>query len=83
MTNLNNESSKESSPNSLPFTSISFACGGWLQFYLYGCARAIQAQGIDNPDLTYLGCSAGALAACGIVFEGKVFVSCFLSQKFN
>jgi hypothetical protein len=54
-----------------PWKSISFACGGWLQFYLYGVARGIQARGLDDPDVTYLGCSAGALAAVGLAFEGN------------
>lgn len=50
-----------------PFKSISFACGGWLQFYLYGVARALQARGLDSPEVQYCGCSAGSLAAAGIV----------------
>ncbi len=44
---------------------------GWLQFYLYGVARAIQAQGLDDPNVSYLGCSAGALAAVGLVLDGN------------
>ncbi len=47
----------------VPWPSVSFACGGWLQFYLYGVARALQARGLDSPDVQYCGCSAGALAA--------------------
>lgn len=53
-----------------PWKSISFACGGWLHFYLYGVARAIQVRGLDSPDVVYCGCSAGALAAAGLVLEG-------------
>jgi hypothetical protein len=54
-------------PESAPWTSVGFSCGGWLQFYLYGVARAIQAYGLDFPDVKYLGCSAGALASAAIV----------------
>jgi hypothetical protein len=52
-----------------PWDSMSFACGGWLQFYLYGVAKAIQAKGLDKG-VKYLGCSAGALAATGLALEG-------------
>lgn len=55
-----------------PWKSISFACGGWLQFYLYGVSRALQAQGLDDPNVTYCGCSAGALAAVGLVCDGNI-----------
>jgi hypothetical protein len=58
---------EESDP--MPWPSIGFGCGGWLQFYLYGVARAIQARGLDHPDVQYLGCSAGALACAGIVLN--------------
>ena len=60
----------DESPSSPPWKSISFAIGGWLQFYMYGVARAIQARGLDSPDVTYCGASAGALAAAGLVLEG-------------
>jgi hypothetical protein len=54
-----------------PWESMSFACGGWLQFYMYGVARALQASGLDSPStVTYCGCSAGALAAVGLAIEG-------------
>lgn len=50
---------------------MSFACGGWLQFYMYGVARALQASGYDSPStVTYCGCSAGALTAVGLAIEG-------------
>ena len=51
---------------------MSFGCGGWLQFYLYGVARALQARGLDCPngEVIYAGCSAGALAAAGLIIEG-------------
>lgn len=55
-----------------PWKSVSFACGGWLQFYMYGVARAFQARGVDCPDdVVYCGCSAGALAAAGLAYEGN------------
>lgn len=46
-----------------PWTSVSFACGGWLQFYLFGVARAIQAKGLDT-NCIYCGCSAGNTSDC-------------------
>ena len=52
-----------------PWTSVSFSCGGWLQFYLFGVARAFQALGLDK-NIKLAGCSAGALAAAGLAFEG-------------
>lgn len=52
-----------------PWRSMSFSCGGWLQFYLFGVARALQATGLDKG-VTYCGCSAGALAAAGLTLEG-------------
>lgn len=52
-----------------PWKSVSFSCGGWLQFYLFGVARAIQAAGLDRG-VQYCGCSAGALAAAGLVLDG-------------
>ena len=52
-----------------PFKSVSFSCGGWLQFYLFGVARAFQGMGI-HKDVKWAGCSAGALAAAGIALDG-------------
>jgi len=52
-----------------PWKSMSFSCGGWLQFYLFGVARALQAAGLDKG-VTYCGCSAGALAAAGLALDG-------------
>eukprot|EP01035_Chromulina_nebulosa_P017880 gene17880-23496_t len=52
-----------------PWKSMSFACGGWLQFYMFGVARAIQARGLER-DVTYCGCSAGALTAVGLLVDG-------------
>lgn len=51
------------------WTSVSFACGGWLQFYLFGVARAMQHCGVSNG-VRYAGCSAGALTAAGIALGG-------------
>jgi len=52
-----------------PWTSISFSCGGWLQFYLFGVARAFQATGL-HKGVQLAGCSAGALAAAGLALDG-------------
>jgi hypothetical protein len=52
-----------------PWTSVSFAMGGWLQFYMYGVARAMQARGLDRG-VRYCGASAGALAAVGLAIGG-------------
>ena len=52
-----------------PWRSISFSCGGWLQFYLFGVARAFQATGLDK-NVHLAGCSAGGLAAAGLALEG-------------
>eukprot|EP00981_Chlorochromonas_danica_P006952 scaffold1507_cov158-Ochromonas_danica.AAC.21 len=49
---------------------MSFACGGWLQFYMFGVAKALQEYGLDKG-VKYLGCSAGALTAAGIAFDGN------------
>lgn len=53
-----------------PWESMSFACGGWLQFYLFGVGKALLDSGYQK-DVRYLGCSAGALTACGVVLEGN------------
>jgi len=52
-----------------PWESMSFACGGWLQFYMYGVGKALQEAKLDHG-VTYLGCSAGALSAVGLVLGG-------------
>lgn len=52
-----------------PWESMSFACGGWLQFYMFGVAKALQYKGLDKG-VTYCGCSAGALVSAGLVLEG-------------
>lgn len=52
-----------------PWESMSFACGGWLQFYMFGVAKALQHKGLDKG-VKYAGCSAGALTACGLVLNG-------------
>jgi hypothetical protein len=53
-----------------PWESMSFACGGWLQFYLFGVAKAIQACKMDKG-VRYYGCSAGALTAAGLATGGE------------
>lgn len=65
------ESSKSRLERGLaPWSSISFSCGGWLQLYLFGVARALQAKGLDR-ETHYLGCSAGALTAAGLCVGGN------------
>ena len=57
-------------PNDSRIKSISFACGGWLQFYLFGVGKAFQDHGLDE-NITFLGTSAGALAAACICLKGS------------
>lgn len=52
-----------------PWKSMSFSCGGWLQFYMFGVARAVQMRGLEKG-VEYLGCSAGALTAVGLAIDG-------------
>ena len=52
-------------PKEVTWTSVSFACGGWLQFYMFGVARALQHCGVAKG-VKYAGCSAGALTAAGL-----------------
>jgi hypothetical protein len=72
--------------DTLPWESMSFACGGWLQFYLYGVGRALQARGLDYPnEVTYCGCSAGALgryrnSSCSADFLAKLIPSLITLQ---
>ncbi len=53
-----------------PWESMSFACGGWLQFYMYGVGKALQACDMDKG-VRYYGCSAGSLTAMGLVYGGS------------
>jgi hypothetical protein len=53
-----------------PWESMSFACGGWLQYYLFGVGKALQESGMDKG-VTYAGCSAGALTAVGLALGGN------------
>ena len=58
-----------------PWDSMSFACGGWLQFYMFGVAKALQEAKLDKG-VSYAGCSAGSLTAVGLIcggdFDGAV-----------
>lgn len=49
--------------------SYSFACGGWLQFYLFGVAKYLKEQRLHDGAVI-CGCSAGALTAAGLACEG-------------
>jgi hypothetical protein len=66
---LSSSSSNPVSAHSLRPQSYSFACGGWLQFYLFGVAKYIQEKRLHDGAVIS-GCSAGALAAAGLVCEG-------------
>eukprot|EP00808_Paulinella_micropora_P011479 g42093.t1 len=47
---------------------FSFACAGWLQAYLFGVAKCLQVHDYDI-NASFVGSSAGALAACGLVLQ--------------
>lgn len=59
-----------------PWKAVSFSCGGWLQFYLFGVARAMQVRGLDK-NIKVAGCSAGSLAAAGLVLGVGACCFCF------
>lgn len=48
--------------------SFSFACGGWLQFYMFGVAKCIKHHKLHTR-AKFAGCSAGALTALGLAVE--------------
>ncbi|DAZ94136.1 TPA: hypothetical protein N0F65_010380 [Lagenidium giganteum] len=48
--------------------SFSFACGGWLQMYLFGVCKALQEYGLEE-NAQLIGCSAGALAATALALK--------------
>jgi hypothetical protein len=60
---------------------VSFSCGGWLQFYLFGVARALQSKGLTPKGIKYAGCSAGSLAAYGIALNGDFDVAVEFCKK--
>ena len=62
-------------PKEVTWTSVSFACGGWLQFYMFGVARALQHCGVAGG-VRYAGCSAGALTAAGLALGGDFDGEC-------
>lgn len=47
----------EYQPGQLP-SSFSFACGGWLQFYMFGVAKCLKEHGLHRQ-AKFAGCSAG------------------------
>lgn len=49
--------------------NFSFACGGWLQNYLYGVAKCLQDCGLDEKISCCAGTSAGALTSAGLVLN--------------
>ena len=48
--------------------SYSFACGGWLQFYMFGVAKCLKDHRMHKKAI-YLGSSAGALTGLGLAVE--------------
>ena len=64
------ESSELPTKADLDIRSLSFCCGGWLEFYLFGVAKAFQEHDLHR-DIPLLGCSAGALTAAGLACEGS------------
>ncbi|TFJ82081.1 hypothetical protein NSK_006746 [Nannochloropsis salina CCMP1776] len=61
----------EYAPGTLP-TSFSFACGGWLQFYMFGVAKCLKDHAL-HTEARFSGCSAGALTALGLCVEPSSF----------
>jgi len=49
--------------------SYSFACGGWLQFWLWGVAKAIQDYDLLHPEAKVAGCSAGMVVVVVVVVD--------------
>lgn len=63
------------------FDSMSFACGGWLQFYMFGVAKSLQDHNLDQEIKKLAGCSAGALTAVGIALEGDFDLAIDICKK--
>ena len=63
------------------FESMSFACGGWLQFYMFGVAKSLQDHNLDQKISKLAGCSAGALTAVGIALEGDFDLAIDICKK--
>ncbi|KAG5183577.1 hypothetical protein JKP88DRAFT_263026 [Tribonema minus] len=57
---------------SAPAFNFSFACGGWLQFYMFGVAKCLTDHGLHavDEDQQFIGSSAGALTALGMGIDG-------------
>lgn len=47
--------------------SYSFACGGWLQFWLWGVAKCIMDYDLLHPEAKVAGCSAGKAQKTSVV----------------
>ncbi|KAG5187879.1 acyl transferase/acyl hydrolase/lysophospholipase, partial [Tribonema minus] len=54
-----------------PPLNFSFACGGWLQFYLFGVAKCLTDHGLHavGRSQKFIGSSAGALTAAGMALD--------------
>ncbi|CAM9879413.1 unnamed protein product, partial [Phaeothamnion confervicola] len=71
----------------LPTFNFSFACGGWLQYYLFGVARCIQDHGLHRVAFSgprkqiFAGCSAGALTAAALALDGDLSIAVEASKS--
>ena len=45
METISSNDNNEEQQHLPPWKAVSFSCGGWLQFYLFGVARAMQVKG--------------------------------------
>ncbi|CAM9643182.1 unnamed protein product, partial [Phaeothamnion confervicola] len=61
----------------LPALNFSFACGGWLQFYMFGVCRCIQDHGLNHvsPAQQFVGSSAGGLAATALAVDADLYAA--------
>ena len=69
----------EYGPNQLP-ASFSFACVGWLQFYMFGVGKCLKEHGLHSR-ARFAGCSAGALTALGLCVEASNFDKAVVSHS--
>ena len=50
---------------------FSFACGGWLKYYLFGVGKAIREHDLHHAPNRFIGSSAGALTALGLTIGNE------------
>lgn len=60
-------------PEGAPAFNFSFACGGWLQFYEFGCAKCLCDHGLHAvaEKQKFIGSSAGGICALGMGLDGE------------